>query len=176
MDWLTQALQSTASGVTPTGDDGLKKLQVALVGLSNATKNPAINPGAQDGVLANGLPPDRTMAAVAAAMGIINQHLPTWAGVTLSIAMGVGATTATAKQAVLQYSSELRDAVLAATATAPYYTGSSAAPGSTAPSAAPVAPPAAWYTTWWGIGAIAIGALGVLSMIAQHRAARAVAP
>lgn len=159
-------------GDVATSDDGLKKLQVALVNLSNASHNPAINPGATDGVLVNGLPPDKTMAAVSQALGLINQALPTWAAVSLSIAFGVGVSTGTAKQAVLDYSADLTSATNAAAATAPFYASNPAAPGTT-PATTPTAPPPAWYTTWWGLGAIAIGALGVLSVLASHRAAPA---
>ena len=159
-------------GDVATSDDGLKKLQAALVDLANATHNAAINPGATDGVLVGGLPPDKTMAAISQSLGLINQALPTWAAVSLSIAFGVGASTATAKQAVLDYSADLTSAVKAATATAPYYASSpSATPDAT--STTPTAPPPAWYTTWWGLGAIAVGALGLLSVIASHRAAPA---
>lgn len=154
-------------GATPTNDAGLQKLQAALIGLANATANAAINPGVQDGALVNGLPPDRTMAAIAAAMALITPHLPTWAGVALSVGFGVGATTTTAKQAVLDYSGPLRDAVIAATATAPYY-NSTTAPGATAP--IPAIVPVPWYTTWWGIGAIAVGVIGAFSLLSQHRA------
>lgn len=161
---------STVSGlgVTPTTSEPLKKLQEALKGLSTAARNPAIDPGAVDGKLVNGLPPDRTMAAVAASISLIGPKLGTYTRAALMIGLGVGATTNTAKQAVLDYASELRAAAITATAAAPYYVKpEEAAAAETTPSIFASSGP--WYKTWWGIGAIAVGAVGFLSLIASAR-------
>jgi hypothetical protein len=146
----------------------LKALQEALVQLSTATHNPAINPGTPTGGLIGGLPDDKTMAAVAASLGLIGPKLPTIARAALMIALGIGATSSSAKQAVLDYAPELRKAVIAATATAPFYVKPEAVPEETAPTPF-FATSGPWYKTWYGIGAIAIGALGVLSLIAARR-------
>ncbi len=146
----------------------LKALETALVNLSNATHNPAINPGTPAGLLYNGLPTDKTMAAVAAAMGLIGPKLPTWANVSISVALGVGASTEIAKKAVLDYAPYLTKAAIAATVTAPYYTKAPEQPKTEVPTIFATTGP--WYKTIWGMGAIAIGALGFLSLIAARRA------
>jgi hypothetical protein len=148
----------------------LKALQTALVNLSAATHNTAINPGTPSGALYNGLPDDKTMGAVAAAMGLIGPKLPTWANVSLSVAFGLGVSTDKAKQLVLDYSTYLKDAAIAATITAPYYTKPEAPAQAQIPSVFATSGP--WYKTWWGIGAIAIGGLGFLSLLASRRAAQ----
>src|SRR3990172_7957403 len=143
-------------GAVATTSDPIKRLQIALVNLSTATRNPGINPGSTSGTLVNGLPDDRTMGAVAASMALINRKLPTWAAAALSIGLGLGALSDKAKQAVLAYASELQKATIAATITAPYYTPAEAAPDTpTVPDVYAITGP--WYKTWWGIGAIAIG-------------------
>lgn len=156
-------------GALPTVSEPLKKLQVALVALSDATHNPAINPGTTEGRLINGLPEDRTMSSIAAALGLITPHLPTWAAVAISIGFGVGASTDRAKKAVLDYSDDLRKAVIAATATAPFYTKPPETPVVETPSVFATSGP--WYKTWWGIGAIAVGVIGTISLVAARRAA-----
>ncbi len=145
----------------------LKALQTALVNLSNATHNPAINPGTPSGALYNGLPDDKTMSAVAAALGLIGPKLPTWANVSLSVAFGIGSMTDQAKQYVIDYSDYLTKAAIAATIAAPYYTKTPETPQAQIPSIFATMGP--WYQTWWGIGAIAVGALGVLSLLAARR-------
>ncbi len=155
-------------GATPTTSEPLKKLQVALAALSDATHNAAIKPSNVAGTLTNGLPDDRTMAAIAASMALITPHLPKWAAVPLVIAMGVGASTTTAKQAVLDYADELRTAVVAATVAAPFYVKPDAAP-TTPETPAIFSATGPWYKTWWGIGAIAVGVIGTVSLLAAHR-------
>ncbi len=158
-------------GAVASASEPLKKLQLALVALSDATHNTAIKPTNVTGTLTNGLPDDRTMVAVTASLGLISPHLPTWAAVGLSIAFGVGGATATAKKAVLDYADPLRVAVLAATATAPYYTKTPDTTSSDTKSDIPTIfqTTGPWYKTFWGIGAIAIGAIGAISLIAAHR-------
>lgn len=156
-------------GALPTVSEPLKKLQLALVALSDATRNPAINPGTTEGRLVNGLPEDKTMGSIAASLGLITPHLPTWAAVALSIGFGVGASTDRAKQAVLDYADELRKAVIAATATAPFYTKPPETPTPETPTIFATSGP--WYKTWWGIGAIAVGVVGTISIVAASRRA-----
>ena len=156
-------------GALPTVSEPLKKLQTELVKLSTATHNAAINPGSTEGRLVNGLPEDRTMGAVAASLALITPHLPSWAAIALSIGFGLGASTDRAKQAVLDYAGELSKAVIAATVTAPYYTKAPEAPTTTTPTIFKTSGP--WYTTWWGIGSIAVGLVGVLALVAARRAA-----
>lgn len=161
-------------GAVPTTSEPLKKLQQALVKLSEATHNSAVNPGAVDGKLTNGLPDDRTMAAVAASMGLITPHIPKWAAIPLVIGLGVGASTTTAKKAVLDYADELRTAVVGATVSAPFYVKPPAAEtpaSSDIPQIFQTSGP--WYKSWWGIGAIAIGVLGTAALIRAHRASAA---
>lgn len=155
-------------GAVATVSEPLKKLQTALTQLSAAARNPAINPGATDGALVNGLPSDKTMAAVAAAVSLIGPKLGTYTRAALMIGLGVGATTDTAKKAVLDYASELTRAAQAATAAAPYYVKPEEG-GAAEPPATIYAASGPWYKTWWGIGAIAVGALGVLSLLAARR-------
>lgn len=156
-------------GATPTTSEPLKKLQLALVALSDATKNPAIKPSNVAGTLTNGLPDDGTMRSITAALGLITPHLPRAASIPLVIAFGFGASTDTAKQAVLDYADYLRDAVVGATAAAPYYNKADAAPAaSTTPTIFASTGP--WYATWWGIAAIAVGALGTIALVRSHRA------
>lgn len=155
-------------GATPTTSEPLKKLQLALVALSDATHNAAIKPSNVTGALTAGLPDDRTMAAITASMGLITPHLPKWAAVPLVIAFGVGASTQTAKQAVLDYADELRTAVVAATVAAPFYVKPPTADTTTeTPTIFAASGP--WYKTWWGIGAIAVGVIGTVSLLAAHR-------
>lgn len=151
--------------------NNLKALQTALIALSDATRNPAINPGAATGVLSSGLPDDKTMGAVVAAMALISPHLPTWAAVTISVGLGVGASTTTAKQAVIDNAKYLTDAVKAATITAPFYTKPDAPAATTTPSIFATTGP--WYKTWWGVGAIATAMVGTLALVAAHRRAPA---
>lgn len=156
-------------GAVPTTSEPLKKLQAALVALSDATHNPAIKPTNVTGTLTNGLPDDRTMAAIAASLGLITPHIPKWAAVPLVIGFGVGASTTTAKQAVLDYADELRTAVVAATVSAPFYVKPPAASTSSdIPQIFQTSGP--WYTSWWGLGAIAIGLLGTVALVRAHRA------
>src|SRR5262245_21844604 len=168
----TYGLGTTAEEAAAIGQKGLnlKALQVALVNLSNATHNPAINPGTPSGALYSGLPDDKTMSAVAAAMALIGPKLPTWANVSLSVALGLGASTDRAKQLVLDYAPYLKDAAIAATVAAPYYVKPpEQQPPSQIPQIFQTSGP--WYKSWWGIAAIAIGGLGVLSLLAQRRQA-----
>lgn len=161
-------------GATPTTSEPLKKLQLALVALSDTTHNAAIKPTNVSGTLTNGLPDDRTMAAIASAMGLISPHLPTWAAVALSIGFGLGASTDTAKKAVLDYASELQKAVVVATTTAPFYTPSQTPPDSSSSMPTIFQSTGPWYSTWWGVGAIAIGLIGGVSLVAAHRRTAAV--
>jgi len=157
-------------GAVATASDPIKRLQIALTNLSTATRNPGINPGSTSGMLVNGLPDDRTMAAVAASLALVNRKLPTWAAVALSIGFGLGATSDKAKQAVLANASELQKAAILATIAAPYYMPTEAAPETpTKPDVYAITGP--WYKTWWGIGAMAIGAIGFISLIAARRSA-----
>lgn len=154
-------------GATPTSSEPLKKLQLALVALSDATNNPTIKPSNITGTLTNGLPDDRTMSAIAASMGLITPHIPKWAAVSLVIGFGVGASTTTAKQAVIDYASDLTVAVKAATVSAPFYTKQ---PTAETPSDIPqifqTAGP--WYASWWGISAIAVGLIGTVALVSSH--------
>lgn len=166
-------------GATPTTSEPLKKLQLALVALSDATHNPAIKPTNVTGTLTNGLPDDRTMAAIAASLGLITPHIPKWAAVPLVIAFGVGAATDTAKHAVLDYADDLRTAVIAATVSAPFYTkpptqSTSSSSSADIPQIFQTSGP--WYKTWWGAGAIAVGVLGTLALVVSHRRSTAPAP
>jgi hypothetical protein len=95
-------------------------------------------------------------------MSLIGPKLPTLARGALAIALGVGATTDRAKKAVLDYADALRKAVIAATIVAPHYVK----PGETATEDKSIfATTGPWYKTWWGIGAMVIGGLGVVSLI-----------
>lgn len=145
----------------------LKALQTALVALSTASGNPAINPGTPSGGLYDGLPDDKTMAAVAASLALIGPKLGTYTRAALMIGLGVGASTHTAKQAVLDYATELTAAAKAATIAAPYYTTPPAAPSNDLPQIFQTTGP--WYKTWWGIAAIAVGVLGTVSLVRAHR-------
>lgn len=148
----------------------LGRLQIALTALSKATRNTSIDPGAVDGKLTNGMVPDRTMAAVAAAIALIGPKLGTYKRAALQIALGIGATTSEAKGLVLSYANELTYAVQAATIAAPYYVKPEE-PGATdsSSSGASYQPSGPWYKTWWGIGAIGVGVLGVMSLLLSAR-------
>lgn len=144
------------------------ELQKALKQLSIAARNPAIDPGPVG--LVSGLPSDQTMSAVVASMSLIGPKLPTWARAALVIGLSVGAASSTAKKAVMDYADELRKAAIAATVAAPFYVQPEAAPA--APEAMSIfATTGPWYKTWWGIGALAVGALGMLSLVAASRRA-----
>ena len=158
-------------GAAPLTSEALKKLQLALVALSDATRNPVIKPTNVTGTLTNGLPDDRTMGAIAASMGLITPHIPKWVAVPLVIAMGVGASTTTAKQAVLTYATELRAAVIAATAAAPYYVKPEQPASTEIPQIFQTSGP--WYKSWWGIAAIAVGVIGAAALVKAHRASAA---
>lgn len=147
----------------------LKALQQALVELSNAAHNPAINPGTTSGTLSSGLPDDKTMAAVAAAMGLIGPHLPKYAQVALVIALGIGASTNAAKTAVADNAKELTTAVKAATVAAPFYANPEQPATPETPSIFSSSGP--WYQTWWGVGAIATAAIGTIALVAARRRA-----
>mgnify|MGYP001583107801 CR=1 FL=1 len=145
----------------------IAKLQGELHKLAEATHNPAIDPKEYAGLLVNGLPTDKTMAAVAAAHTVLNHKLPSWASFAISVALGLGASTTQAKTVVLQYAEQLRLAAIAATISAPYYTKPPEVVAPETPSIFATTGP--WYKTWWGIGAMVVGGVGVISLITARR-------
>lgn len=124
------------------GPAEVKALQQALQNLATKTGNPAINPGAIDGVVGS-----QTVQAVIAAQAIYSKELPTWAFVTLQAALAAGAMTDQAKTAVATAAGPLTVAINTAAAKIapgqPMQTGFFSG---------------AWYTTPMGIGLILVGA------------------
>jgi len=152
----------------------IQSLQTALVGLAQASGRPAINPGPVDGILG-----DKTMLAVAAGLQAASERIPKdTAATVVSAALVFGATTSQAKTAVTTYASQLT--VIIKAATAAYATGliknpsqfpiqtfaaqPSALPGAGAGSILGTGP---WYKTWWGMGAIVVGAFFVYRFLAE---------
>lgn len=152
-------------------------LQKALKELSVASRRSDIDPKAPQGLVYDAssgvaLPPDNTMAALAAAVSLIGSKLSTVKRVALAAALGYGVTRREARIFVLENAGSLAQAVRAATIVAPYYvkpeeagSGDTNAGGGGGATAIEVA----WYKTWWGIGAIAVGAIGVLALLASAR-------
>jgi hypothetical protein len=138
-------------------------LQQALTALAAATGNAGFDPGATDGMLVDGLPSTRVMSAVIQAMPYLKPKLGTALTAILTIALAVGSTTTTAKQAVKDYMGPIAVAV----ATIAALKGGGGSSGS-ALVAAETTP---WYKTWWGAGGLAIGAIGIIYLITQRRAA-----
>lgn len=154
----------------------ITQLQQALVGLAQTSGRPAINPGTIDGILGN-----NTMMAVAAAHQILAEKAPKdYLVLALNTALIFGSTTSQAKAVVTSYAPQLTIAIKAATAG--YATGIIPKPSTTPPTqflmydaqlltpggggggaAAAAATP--WYKTWWGIGAIAVGAFGAYKFL-----------
>lgn len=152
-------------------------LQRSLIGLAQASGNPTINPGAADGIVGM-----KTITAVVSAMSLLTRHLGQIGGV---IQAGLGiysiADQARAGQIIAQYAPQLNDAAKKATlaiATGQQSPGMTPAIPTPAPGMIPGMVGTPWYKTWWGIGAIGVGVVGLLAilLVPPRRAAPAPAP
>lgn len=129
------------------GPAEIKSLQQALLNLSQATQNPAINPGAITGDVT-----PQTVQAVIAGQQLISSELPSWAFVSLQAALAAGAMTSQAKTAIAAAAVPL---TVAANTAAVKYKKTSPIPGGSA-IVGFFAP--GWYKTPMGIALIAVGA------------------
>lgn len=80
----------------------IQNLQRALANLATATQRPQINPGPVTGTVN-----DATMTAVAAAMGLLTDQLPSWAYLSLQAGLALGAGTQQAKDVVASQATAL---------------------------------------------------------------------
>jgi hypothetical protein len=160
-------LMISSRGIAGLGaaSPAITALQNALVALAQASGRPAINPGQVDGVLG-----PNTMNALAAGLQVAADKIPKDSVVTaVTFALALGSTSSQAIATVNTYAPQLT--ILIKTATAAYATGVlkpalapvtdllMMLPGTSAGAALPVLTPTPWYKTWWGIGAIAVGAI-----------------
>lgn len=147
------ALVGPLAGLMGTAE--VQNLQRALANLAIATQRPAISPGAY----ATGVVDDATMTAVVAALGVMSDQLPSSVYLPLQAALAIGSSTATAKNFVSSYATQLT--VAANTAAAKYRV----APVGPLPFQMPsflsqlFAP--GWYRTPFGM--ILIGAVGYIA-------------
>jgi hypothetical protein len=173
---------------TPFGISGLgaasaaiTQLQQALVGLAQASGRPAVNPGAVDGVLGTA-----TMNAVAAGLQIASERVPQDKVVlALNAALTLGSGTTMAKNAVTSYAPQLTLVIKGVTAgmaagvipkgTAPTQYTREDISIMTTPGGGALATATPWYKTWWGIGAIAVGAFGAYKFLTTPSKPRAAA-
>jgi hypothetical protein len=143
--------------------ESYQALQNALVALSTATGNPNFNPGKTDGMLENGLPSNQVMVSVAQAMPYLKSKLGTAMTFVLTVAIALGATSTRAKEAV---KSNMGPIAVAVQAIAALKAGSGGGGGGGA-----LVLETPWYKTWWGAGGLAVGAIGIIYLITQRRAA-----
>lgn len=144
-------------------------LQNALKALSAATGNASIDPGTVDGILGT-----HTRTALSQAMSYIAPKLPRAIGLPLSIAATASVFSPdTFDRLIIAQMVTITDVILVAASQA----GSGALPtdsgGNTDVGPSFSSPP--WYKTWWGIGGIAMGSLGVIlvasSLTSRHHEA-----
>lgn len=166
-------------------------LQKSLIDLAKASGRPNIHPGTVNGILT-----DSTMLAVAAGLQAAAQKIPkNTVASTISIALALGATSAQAKTAVSASAAQLT--LIIRGATAAYATGlikpgmsqaeieaAAAAAAATAAAEAERAKAVAqaqaeaayaarpWYTKWWGVGALVVGAYAAYLMRSTPKAAK----
>lgn len=135
----------------------IENLQTALRNLSMATQRPDINPGPANTGVIDGA----TMSAVVASMGLLSEHMPTWAYLALQAGLIAGTATNKAKEIVGTYATQLTIAANTAavkfrkppptTAVVPYPGAGFFAPG--------------WYKTPMGIGLIALVGFVVYKLV-----------
>lgn len=161
-----------ASGIGATGWPQIRSMQEALTALSQVTGNVNINPGST-----NGFADTRTTTAVIASLGVIGKFLgSTTAGlIQATAAIYSIADPEHLHGLILQYAPRIEQAARAA---AIAYTQGGAVPAPAPGPAVPTLPPTGatpWYKTWWGIGGIAVGGIGLLAIILAppRRAAQA---
>jgi len=167
------------SGVAGLGaaSAAITSLQQSLLALAQVSGRPAVNPGPVDGVLG-----DQTMSAVAAGLQVAAEKIPQSETVrVISVALAFGATSSQAKTAVNNYASQLTILFKSAAAafasglvkppTVTPATGTAAKwfslPSSSKTTAATTSTATAkpWYTTWWGLAGITIGAFGLVYLL-----------
>lgn len=166
----SMALADAASDAKATGEriTAIAQLQQALAELAKAKQKSSIDPGPIG--VPGGVVPDQTMHALAAALSSISPNdMPTWLRISLGVALGVGATTSTAKSFVASNASTLTKAVEATTIIV-----LARAAGKTPPTTAADTPffatQGVWYKTWWGMGAIGVGVAGAIALLMSRRA------
>lgn len=161
-------LSSGIGAGTGTGWPEIRSLQQALVGLSQVTGNITINPGTP-----NGFPNAQLRNAVIAAMGTLDKFLGAGVAGTLKAGLAIAsiANPDYADGLILQYARQIDQAARAATLA--YTQGGAVAPPAPGATLPPMIPPGAaaapWYKTWWGAGAIAVGVVGVVAILAAPR-------
>lgn len=149
---------SSLSGV---GSPQVQKLQVALKNLALVTGKPIIDPGDADGIV--GL---KTINAVVASMGLLTKHLGSVGGLlSAGLAIYGIADQAKATQLITQYASQLETAARGA---AVAISQGQQSPELPAPGAMVIAP-VPWFKTWWGMGALAVGGVGLLAVLLAPR-------
>lgn len=142
------------------GTSEIEGLQRALINLSIATQNPAIN------TKITGVIDDATMVAINAALGLLTKELPNWLYLGLQGVMIIGATNSTAKKYVGDYATQLT--LAANTASVKYKVNPPAPPPATVVGF--FAP--GWYKTPLGIVIIAgVAFAGYKIFIAPSRRA-----
>lgn len=151
-------LTSGPSALSGVGSPAVQKLQVALKNLAQVSGKPIIDPGDPDGVVGS-----KTINAVIGSMTLLTRHLGALGGVISGgLAIYSIADRPKAVQLITQYASQLEQAAKAAAIAVAQGAQSPATVPGTLPSIQIAAPP--WYKTWWGMGAIGIGAVGVLAL------------
>lgn len=155
---------SNGVGAGGTGWPEIRGLQEALVSLSQVSGNIAINPGTP-----NGFPDSRLRNAVIASLGTLDKFLGGGIAGTLKAGLAIAsiANPDYADGLILQYARQLEQAARAAALAVT--TGGAVAPVPGAPPYLPAPITAPWYKTWWGAGAIAVGVVGVIAIVAAPR-------
>ncbi len=153
---------SSSLGALGAVNENIRRLQNALTALATIRGNPAINPGPIDGLIGS-----KTVNAVLAALPFITDKLGTVGKVAMAgLAILAASKPTEAANLVVSQALTLEIAVLAAAGLSSGGTPQLPPPGGNATPPLPgYMPGNVWYKTWWGMGAIGIGAIGTLALL-----------